>query len=134
LKLGNACGFDGIPNEYLLHLPRRHFVHLTNLLNHCLQIGHFLAPWKEEKIITLHDTLHCSKPEFGRCSVQLLAGTLATMTEIVVVGSSQSPQANAGLVPQLGHDCFLLNPYQFYIHQSSCHSILCSLDIDSIIK
>jgi hypothetical protein len=43
LKFGKACGFDGIPNEGLV----------THLVNHCLWLGHFLAPWKEEKIITL---------------------------------------------------------------------------------
>jgi hypothetical protein len=32
-------------------------VHLTHLLNHCLRLGHFPAPWKEAKIITL------SKPD-----------------------------------------------------------------------
>jgi hypothetical protein len=53
LKLGRACGFDGIPNERLWHLPRKPLVHLTHLFNHCLCLGHFLAPWKEAKIIIL---------------------------------------------------------------------------------
>jgi hypothetical protein len=51
LKLGKACGFDGIPSECLQHLPRRHLVHLTHLFNHCLRLGHFLSPWKKAKII-----------------------------------------------------------------------------------
>jgi hypothetical protein len=29
LKLRKACGPDGIPNECLMHLPRRPLVHLT---------------------------------------------------------------------------------------------------------
>jgi hypothetical protein len=46
LKLGKAHGFDGIPNKCLRHLPRRP---LIRLIHHC----HFLASWKEAKIITL---------------------------------------------------------------------------------
>jgi hypothetical protein len=41
LKLRKACGFDGIPNECLRHLPRRPLVHLTNLFNHCIRLFHF---------------------------------------------------------------------------------------------
>jgi hypothetical protein len=32
LRLKNACGIDGIPNECLRHLRRRPLVHLTNFL------------------------------------------------------------------------------------------------------
>jgi hypothetical protein len=39
MKLGKVCGFDGIPNECLLHLPRRPLVLLTLLFNRCLAIG-----------------------------------------------------------------------------------------------
>jgi hypothetical protein len=53
LKLGKASCFDGIPNEYLRHIPRRPLAHLTLLFNHCLRFSHFLAPWKEAKIRTL---------------------------------------------------------------------------------
>jgi hypothetical protein len=52
LKLGKACGFDGIPNEFLQHLPRRSLVHLRYLFNHCLRPSHFPVPWKEATIIT----------------------------------------------------------------------------------
>jgi hypothetical protein len=44
---------NGIPNEYLRHLPRRPLVHLTHLINHCIQLSHFLTSWKETKAITL---------------------------------------------------------------------------------
>jgi hypothetical protein len=37
LKLRKACGIYGTPNECLRHLPRRPLVHLTHLINHCLQ-------------------------------------------------------------------------------------------------
>jgi hypothetical protein len=53
LKLGKACGFDGIPKECIQHLPRRVLVHLTPLFNHHLCLGHFLASWKKAKIISL---------------------------------------------------------------------------------
>jgi hypothetical protein len=49
LKLGKACGFDDILNEYLWYLPRRSVVLLTCLLNHCFRLGHFPAPWKKQK-------------------------------------------------------------------------------------
>jgi hypothetical protein len=52
LKLGKAHGFDGIPNKYLGHLPKRLLIHLTHLFNQCLRLCHFPAPWKEAKIIT----------------------------------------------------------------------------------
>jgi hypothetical protein len=45
LKLGKATGIDGIPNEYLRHLPRRSLVHITHLFIHCLRLCHFPAPW-----------------------------------------------------------------------------------------
>jgi hypothetical protein len=53
LKLGKGCGFDGIPNYFPQHLPRRTLVHLINLFNHSLRLGHFPIPSKEAKIITL---------------------------------------------------------------------------------
>jgi hypothetical protein len=36
LKLGKACGLDGVPSECLRHLRRIPLVHLTHLFNHCL--------------------------------------------------------------------------------------------------
>jgi hypothetical protein len=53
LKPRKAYEIDGIPNECLMHLPRRPLVHLTHLINHCLWISHFPMSWKEAKIITL---------------------------------------------------------------------------------
>jgi hypothetical protein len=53
LKLNKACGIDGIPNEFLRHLPRRPLVHLTHLINHCIRLSHFPASWKEAKVVTL---------------------------------------------------------------------------------
>jgi hypothetical protein len=41
LKLTMACVIDGIPNEYLRHLPRKPIVHLTHLFNHYLELSHF---------------------------------------------------------------------------------------------
>jgi hypothetical protein len=53
LKLGKACGFDGMPSECFWHFPRRPLLYLTHLFNHCLQLGDFPAPWKEANIMTL---------------------------------------------------------------------------------
>jgi hypothetical protein len=53
LKLQKACGIDGIPNECLRHLPRRPFVQLNHLFNHCIQLSQFPESWKEAKVITL---------------------------------------------------------------------------------
>jgi hypothetical protein len=47
LKLRKACEIDGLPNECLIHLPRRPLVHLTNLINHCIWLSHFPTFWKE---------------------------------------------------------------------------------------
>jgi hypothetical protein len=51
--LKKACGIDGIPNECLRHLPRRPLVHLTHLINHCIQLSHFPSSWKEAKVVAL---------------------------------------------------------------------------------
>jgi hypothetical protein len=70
-----ACGFDGIPNECLRHLPRRPLVHLLHLFNHCLQLGDFPEPWKEAKIITLPKP--GKDPKFLQylCPISLLSTT-----------------------------------------------------------
>jgi hypothetical protein len=52
LKLVKAYVLDGIPNECLRLVPRR-LVYLTRLFDHCLRLGHFLAPRKETKLINL---------------------------------------------------------------------------------
>jgi hypothetical protein len=52
-KLGKACNFYGIPHECLRHEPKRRFVHLTHLFNHCFRLGQFLTPGKKTEIITL---------------------------------------------------------------------------------
>jgi hypothetical protein len=40
----------------------------------------------------------------------------------VVRGLPSFFHANSGDVPQLGHDPFLPNPFQFIVHQSTLHS------------
>jgi hypothetical protein len=52
----------------------------------------------------------------------------------VFCGSSQSLLSNAGIVPLLGHDCFLPNPFPFMIYGTSRQSVLCthSLATDSV--
>jgi hypothetical protein len=46
-KLGKAPEIGGIPNKCLRHLPRRPLVHLTHLINHCVQLSHLPTSWKE---------------------------------------------------------------------------------------
>jgi hypothetical protein len=53
LKLRKACVLDGIQNECLQHLPRRSLGYLIHLFNYCLQLSHFLKPWKETNVIRL---------------------------------------------------------------------------------
>jgi hypothetical protein len=53
LKLRKAYGIDGIPNECLRLLPRRPLVHLTHLINNCIQLSHIPTPWKEAKVVAL---------------------------------------------------------------------------------
>jgi hypothetical protein len=72
LKLGKACGFDGVPSEYLRHLQRRPLVHITQLLNHCLRLSRFSAPWKEAKIVTLMKRGKDSKFPQNLCPISLL--------------------------------------------------------------
>jgi hypothetical protein len=45
-----------------------------------------------------------------------------------------SLQEDTGSVRQLDHDCLLPNHFQFIIHKSSHHLILCSLHTDSVVK
>jgi hypothetical protein len=74
-EIGKTCEFDGIPNKYLRHLPGRPHVHLTHLFNHCLRFGHFLAPRKEAKVITLPKP--DKEPKFSPhiCPISLLSTT-----------------------------------------------------------
>jgi hypothetical protein len=53
LKLRKACGTDGFPNEYLIHLPRRPLVRLTHLINHCIRLSDLPTSWKEVNVIAL---------------------------------------------------------------------------------
>jgi hypothetical protein len=55
LKLKEAYGIDGIPNECLRHLP-------THLFNHCIRLSHFPTSWKEAKVVALPK--HCKDPKF----------------------------------------------------------------------
>jgi hypothetical protein len=75
LKVGKASGFGGIPNENLRHLPRRPLVHLTNLYNQCLQLGHIPTFWKEAKFIHNIETRQGPKFPQNLCSIRLLSTT-----------------------------------------------------------
>jgi hypothetical protein len=87
LKLRKACGIDGISNECLRQLPRRHLVHLTHLINHCLRFSHFPTPWKDAKIITLPKPGKDSKfPQYLRLiSLLSRAGKLSEKVILKIV-------------------------------------------------
>jgi hypothetical protein len=75
LKLRKAWCFDGITNKCLWHLPRRPLVNLTHLFSECHCLGHFLAPWKEAKIITLPKLGKDPKFPQNLCLISLLSTT-----------------------------------------------------------
>lgn len=52
----------------------------------------------------------------------------------VYPGFPQYLLAKTGLIPRLDHDCFLQNPFQFTIHESSYHPMLQSFDTHSVVK
>jgi hypothetical protein len=47
---------------------------------------------------------------------------------------SSVSQDNSGIIPILGHHCFLPNYFQLIIHQSSYYSTLYILDTNSVVK
>jgi hypothetical protein len=58
---------------------------------------------------------------FGRSSVRIVARRSAIL--IAAFRSfPYSADATEGILPRLGHDRFLRNPFQSIIHQSPCHS------------
>jgi hypothetical protein len=62
---------------------------------------------------------------FGRCLVQLLARTLGVLT-VVLHSFPQYLTVHSRMVPLLGYDHFLPNPFQFIFNQSY-HLVLNSL-------
>jgi hypothetical protein len=48
--------------------------------------------------------------------VQILTQSLVKLSEVFLGNVPQSLQTNATILPQLCHDCFLPNPFQFFIH------------------
>jgi hypothetical protein len=94
LKLGKAYGFDGIPNESLWHLPKRTLVHLAYLFNHCLQLGHFLASWKEEKIITLPKPIKDPKCTQNLCLIRVLPTTCKMFEKLILRTQKHTEERN----------------------------------------
>jgi hypothetical protein len=84
LTLGKAYGFDGIPNECLWDLPRRTLVHLAHLFNHCLQLGHFAAPLKEAKIMTLPKPTKDPKCIQNLCLISILSTTCKIFGKLIL--------------------------------------------------
>jgi hypothetical protein len=84
LKLEKACGFDGIPNECVRHLPRRPLLHLTHLFNHCLWLGLFPVPWREVKIRTVPKPGKDQKFPQNLCPVSLLPTRSKLFEELIL--------------------------------------------------
>jgi hypothetical protein len=97
LKLRKACGIDGIPNGCLRQLPGRPLVHLTHLTNHCLQLSHFLTPWKEGKFITLPKPGKDSKFPQNLRPISLLS-TTGKLFEKVIIQIVQRHTGKKGLL------------------------------------
>jgi hypothetical protein len=57
-----AYGIFCLPNRCRRHIPRRPFLHLTHLFNHCIRVSHFAESWKEAEVITLREI--CKYPKF----------------------------------------------------------------------
>jgi hypothetical protein len=81
--------------------------------------------------------IHCYNPFLDWCShntLDLYSGGVwfesrpEHQLSCYVLFISHSLQAKARIVLQLGHDHSLPNPFQFIIHQSSCHSTLYNLE------
>jgi hypothetical protein len=53
LKLDEAWGFEGIPNELVRHIPKPLKVLVSTCNHRCRRLDHFLAPWQEARTITL---------------------------------------------------------------------------------
>jgi hypothetical protein len=94
---------------------------LMYLINDVQQIRCFHTHMRPSK------SRSCSANALGlysvRCSVWISAGLLAILTD-VFYGSSQSSQENSGIVPGIGHDCFISDSFQFIVYESFSHSTL----------
>jgi hypothetical protein len=82
--LKKAYEIDGIPNECLRHLPRRPLVHLTHLINHCIQLSHFPTSWKEAKVVALLKPGKNSKIPQNVRSISLLPSTGKLFEKIIL--------------------------------------------------
>jgi hypothetical protein len=113
---------------------------------------HAFLVWCLNRVATLHFTWHCSSSGGNNerylnsvitvCSLDLcylgdrFEFRWQTVVTEVLSGSPQSLNENTGVVPSLGHDHFLKNPFQLINHGSSWHLTLYTSisDTDSIVK
>jgi hypothetical protein len=109
LKLKKACGIDGIPNECLRHLPKRPIVHLTHLINHCIRLSHFPAPWKEAKVIALLEPGKDPKFPQNLRPISLLSSTDKVFEKVILEIVKRHIQKNNLLnASQFGFSCGIL--------------------------
>jgi hypothetical protein len=91
LKLRKACGFDGIRNECLRHLPREPLVHLSHLFNHCFRLSYFPNIWKEVKVITLPKPGKDPKFPQNLRQISLLSTTGKVLEKAIQKNSPKTP-------------------------------------------
>jgi hypothetical protein len=86
-------------------------------------ISHFSSYLTYNMALSKVTLWQCCRLMFGKNSVKILALALAVLSENFY-DIPQPLQANAKVVPHLGHYCFLPNPFKFNIHLSLLHPML----------
>jgi hypothetical protein len=84
IEIENGVSTWCIPNECLMHLPRRPLVHLTHLFNHCLRLTHFPKPWKEAKFVTFLKRGMDPKFPQNLCTSSLLSATGRLFEKVIL--------------------------------------------------
>jgi hypothetical protein len=74
-----------------------------------------------------------AKNIFRMYSVRISAWTQTSLHE-VFRGFPHSFWGNSGTAPRSGHDRFLPNAFQLFIHQSSCCPTINNLNTDNVVK
>jgi hypothetical protein len=98
LKMKNACGIDGIPNEWLRHVPRRPLVHLTYVINYCLMLSHFPKSWKEARVIPVPKQGKDPKFPQNIRPINLLPTTDKLFEKVIILKIVQRHMEDKGLL------------------------------------
>jgi hypothetical protein len=88
-----------------------------------------LSPTPVLPLSLYHQTVNIVTATTTNTNAMLVTSIFVLFNNVSFRSILQSFQANACIVPQLGHEFFLPDPFQFIINHSSYHSTLYSLDI-----